>query len=68
MQSLQKQVSELRKKHLDAESERSQERKNSKKQRDYQIYSEMPYKFASKKFSLEEKHHVSRDRFNASCE
>ena len=34
-----------------------------KENRDYQIFDSMPYKFSTKKFTLSEKHPLSKERF-----
>ena len=47
---------------------RKSEKQKTKEKREYEIFSEMPYKFSSKKYSQNEKHPLSKRRFDAACE
>ena len=58
-------VEQLRHIYVEEENKRKQERKKQKEERDYEIFSEMPYKLSRKSYSLGERHPVSKKRFDA---
>lgn len=45
-----------------------EEKRKKKSDRDYQIFSEMGYKYSSEVYSLQSKHPMSRDRYNSAKE
>ncbi len=55
----------LRLKFEAGERDRKSERQKKKKARDYEIFTEMPYKLSSRKYNLGERHPVSKKRFEA---
>ena len=65
LESLEQKVKNLRMKFEAGELERKSERQKKKKARDYEIFTEMPYKLSSRKYSLGERHPVSKKRFEA---
>lgn len=68
LDELQLKVKEVRKVYVEKEAERKAERAKAKKARDYEIFTEMPYKLSSRKFKLGERHPVSKKRFEAATE
>ena len=58
-------VKELRLSYVKKEEVRKNERKKAKEARDYEIFTEMPYKLSSRKYELGERHPVSKKRFEA---
>ena len=68
LRSLESRVEHLRSAFVAEELTRKEERQRAKKARDYEIFSEMPYKLSSRKFELGERHPVSKKRFEAAKE
>ena len=62
---MEEKVHKLRLSYVEAEANRKSERAKAKKARNYEIFTEMPYKLSSRKFDLGERHPVSRKRFEA---
>ena len=56
----------LREEYVAKEAERKQERQKVKKSRDYEIFDSMPYKLSSKTYEMDEKHPISKMRFETS--
>ena len=53
---------------MESEGTRKMEKSKAKESREYEIFSEMPYKFSGRKYSQDEKHPLSKKRFEATCE
>lgn len=62
---LARRVSGRRASYVARETELKEERRLAKHKRDYEIFTEMPYKLSSRKFRLDERHPISKNRFEA---
>ena len=51
--------------YVEKEAQRKAERTKEKAARDYEIFTEMPYKLSSRKYKLGERHPISKKRFEA---
>ena len=51
--------------YVEKESQRKAGRAKEKAVRDYEIFTEMPYKLSSRKYKLGERHPISKKRFEA---
>ena len=58
----------LRQEYTQSETIRKEKRRHEKETREYDIFKEMPYKFQGKKYTQNEKHPLSKKRFEVSCE
>ena len=65
LESIEQRVKNLRMKFVAGERDLKIERQKKKKARDYEIFTEMPYKLSSRKYNLGERHPVSKKRFEA---
>ena len=68
MSSLRQRILGLREKYEAEETKRKEERKRGKSERDYEIYAEMPYKLSKRRYTLGERHPVSKRRFDAAID
>ena len=65
LKDLETKVKALRQAYVDSEAQRKAERSQAKAARDYEIFTEMPYKLSSRKFTLGERHPISKTRVEA---
>ena len=68
LQALENKVHQLRATYVGKEAKRKADRRKAKEARDYEIFTEMPYKLSSRKYTLGERHPVSKRRFEAAQE